>query len=208
MKNASSLPSCQDILLMRPFWGRSSARDHLWVLPCYTESDVCDTPLGCICSRDKMSSLSLLKNMSKLFPKVWPPDCCQVHLCPKSYHQQCCRNDKLPSFGEANMILEFAAAQTKKKAPHLTHPLYCLEAIKHGIEHGGQSGMRKVSNLSWRMADHAQSCRPWSFWRASCVLRRVLQTGHYCYHNVAFFSNSWLWHQKEGCNQSSCGYVT
>lgn len=55
-----------------------------------------------------------------------------------------CRTDKIESFGEALPMLEFAAAETKKRAPHLTHPHLCLEAIKHGIEYGGLAGLRKV----------------------------------------------------------------
>lgn len=72
-----------------------------------------------------------------------------------------CRTDKIETFGEAIPILEFAAAETKKRAPHLTHPHLCLEAIKYGIEHGGLAGLRKVrsamlhsSRFSWpKIAD-------------------------------------------------------
>ena len=55
-----------------------------------------------------------------------------------------CRTDKLEPLSEALPILEFAAAQTRKRAPHLTHPHLCLEAIKYGVEHGGIAGLRKV----------------------------------------------------------------
>ena len=54
------------------------------------------------------------------------------------------RTDKLEPLSEALPILEFAAAETRKRAPHLTHPHLCLEAIKYGVEHGGIAGLRKV----------------------------------------------------------------
>ena len=59
-----------------------------------------------------------------------------------------CRTDKLEPLSEALPILEFAAAQTRKRAPHLTHPHLCLEAIKYGVEHGGIAGLRKVLPFS------------------------------------------------------------
>lgn len=55
-----------------------------------------------------------------------------------------CRTDKLETLGEALPVLEFAAAETRKRAPHLTHPHLCLEAIRFGVEHGGLAGLRKV----------------------------------------------------------------
>lgn len=58
------------------------------------------------------------------------------------------RTDKVEAYGEALPILEFAGAETKKRAPHLTHPHLCLEAIKYGLEHGGIAGLKKVQNLS------------------------------------------------------------
>ena len=54
------------------------------------------------------------------------------------------RTDKLEPLGEALPMLEFAAAETRKRAPHLTHPLLCLEAIKVGVEQGGQAGLKQV----------------------------------------------------------------
>ena len=41
-------------------------------------------------------------------------------------------------------MLEFARAETQKRAPHLTHPLLCLDAIKAGVEQGGQAGLKQV----------------------------------------------------------------
>ena len=58
-----------------------------------------------------------------------------------------CRTDKLEPLGEAVAVLEFARAETQKRAPHLTHPLLCLDAIKAGVEQGGQAGLKQV----WRV---------------------------------------------------------
>ncbi|BDA49067.1 Peroxisomal fatty acid beta-oxidation multifunctional protein [Coccomyxa sp. Obi] len=55
------------------------------------------------------------------------------------------RTDKLEPLGEALPILEFARAETQKRAPHLTHPLLCLDAIRTGIEEGGLAGLRQES---------------------------------------------------------------
>ena len=41
-------------------------------------------------------------------------------------------------------MLGFARAETQKRAPHLTHPLLCLDAIKAGVEQGGQAGLKQV----------------------------------------------------------------
>ena len=59
---------------------------------------------------------------------------------------QCwCRTDKLEPLGEALPILEFAKAETQKRAPHLTHPLLCLDAIRVGVEQGGHAGLKQES---------------------------------------------------------------
>ena len=54
------------------------------------------------------------------------------------------RTDKLESLGEALMMLQFARAETAKRAPHLTHPLLCLDAVQCGIENSGLAGLKKV----------------------------------------------------------------
>jgi len=41
-------------------------------------------------------------------------------------------------------MLEFAGEATRMKAPHLTHPHLCLDAIKQGVERGGLIGLRRV----------------------------------------------------------------
>ena len=59
-----------------------------------------------------------------------------------------CRTDKLEALGEALAIVDFARAETRKRAPHLTHPLLCLDAIRTGIQSGGRAGLRAVRVLS------------------------------------------------------------
>ena len=54
------------------------------------------------------------------------------------------RTDKLEALAEALAVVDFAYAETQRRAPHLTHPLLCLDAIRAGIEHGGRVGLRKV----------------------------------------------------------------
>lgn len=54
------------------------------------------------------------------------------------------RTDRLPALGEAVSILNIARSQAMKKAKGLQHPLFCLDAIQYGIEHGGKLGLKKV----------------------------------------------------------------
>lgn len=55
------------------------------------------------------------------------------------------RTDKLESLGEALGVLNFAREQAQQKAAHVTHPLLCLDAIRAGVEQGGQAGLAAVS---------------------------------------------------------------
>ncbi|KAL6769994.1 ECH3 [Auxenochlorella protothecoides x Auxenochlorella symbiontica] len=52
------------------------------------------------------------------------------------------RTDRLPAFREALATLEFARAQTRRRAPNLTHPLLALDAVQAGVERGGAAGLR------------------------------------------------------------------
>ena len=52
------------------------------------------------------------------------------------------------------MILDVARAQTMKKARHLQHPLFCLDAIRIGVEQGGHAGLRAVSLDVHRNVQH------------------------------------------------------
>ena len=54
------------------------------------------------------------------------------------------RTDKLESLGESLMILDVARAETMKRARHLQHPLFCLDAIRTGVEQGGAAGLQAV----------------------------------------------------------------
>lgn len=53
------------------------------------------------------------------------------------------KTDKLEALGEAREILKFAREQTAKRAPNLSHPLVCLDAVEEGIVSGGLAGIHK-----------------------------------------------------------------
>ncbi len=53
------------------------------------------------------------------------------------------RTDRVEGLAEALATLAFVRAQAAKRAPGLRHPLLCLDAIQHGIEHGGAAGLLK-----------------------------------------------------------------
>ena len=58
------------------------------------------------------------------------------------------RTDKLESLAEALGVLNFAREQAQQKAAHVTHPLLCLDAIRAGVEQGGQAGLAAVRLVS------------------------------------------------------------
>ena len=51
------------------------------------------------------------------------------------------REDRLEPKDVAKMILGIAREQTKKRAPHVRHPLLCIDAIEAGILKGGKHGL-------------------------------------------------------------------
>ena len=51
------------------------------------------------------------------------------------------RTDRLEPYDQAGAVLDFARAQASKVG--LQHPLLCLDAIQHGLEHGGLAGLKK-----------------------------------------------------------------
>ena len=51
------------------------------------------------------------------------------------------RTDRLEPYDQAAAVLDFARAQASKVG--LQHPLLCLDAIQHGLEHGGLAGLKK-----------------------------------------------------------------
>lgn len=54
------------------------------------------------------------------------------------------KTDKLEALAEAREILKFARAQTRKRAPNLTHPLVCIDVVEEGIISGPRAGLLKV----------------------------------------------------------------
>ena len=55
------------------------------------------------------------------------------------------RSDKLEPLGTALPLLDFAAAEALKRAPHLRHPQLTLGAIREGVERGGRAGLAAES---------------------------------------------------------------
>ena len=51
------------------------------------------------------------------------------------------RTDRLEPYDQAVAVLDFARAQASKVG--LQHPLLCLDAVQHGLEHGGLAGLKK-----------------------------------------------------------------
>jgi len=62
------------------------------------------------------------------------------------------RADKLPAFGEAAATVEFARAEALKRAPHLRHPQFCLDAVLAGIAEGGDAGLKAEGEAFARSA--------------------------------------------------------
>ncbi|KAL1320899.1 hypothetical protein HN51_065618 [Arachis hypogaea] len=57
------------------------------------------------------------------------------------------RTDKIEPLGEAREILKFARDQARKRAPNLTHPLVCIDAIETGIVSGPRAGLYKEAEV-------------------------------------------------------------
>ncbi|MBA0650307.1 hypothetical protein Goklo_017737 [Gossypium klotzschianum] len=53
------------------------------------------------------------------------------------------KTDKIEPLGEARQILNFARAQTRKRAPNLKHPLVCIDVIEEGIVNGPKPALYK-----------------------------------------------------------------
>lgn len=51
------------------------------------------------------------------------------------------RTDRLEPFQEALQICELARRQSRRQAPHLDHPILCIDAMQFGIENGGARGI-------------------------------------------------------------------
>ena len=57
------------------------------------------------------------------------------------------RSDRLEPEAEWREILARAGRELQKKQPHVTHPSACLEAIEHGLVHGGCAGLEREREL-------------------------------------------------------------
>eukprot|EP00271_Cylindrocystis_brebissonii_P001447 TRINITY_DN11708_c0_g1_i2.p1 TRINITY_DN11708_c0_g1~~TRINITY_DN11708_c0_g1_i2.p1 ORF type:complete len:734 (+),score=193.55 TRINITY_DN11708_c0_g1_i2:376-2577(+) len=66
----------------------------------------------------------------------------------KPWQQTLLRSDKLGPAEEALEVLAAAREQSKKAAPHLLHPLKCLDAIEAGIAGTGLAGTHKEEEIS------------------------------------------------------------
>ncbi|KAH7844922.1 hypothetical protein Vadar_033231 [Vaccinium darrowii] len=53
------------------------------------------------------------------------------------------KTDKIEPLGEAREICKFARAQARKQAPHLKHPIVCIDVIETGIVSGPHAGLSK-----------------------------------------------------------------
>ncbi|CAL0309646.1 unnamed protein product [Lupinus luteus] len=69
------------------------------------------------------------------------------------------KTDKIEPLGEAREILNFARAQTRKRAPNLNHPLVCIDVIEEGIVSGPRVGLLKEAEAFQELltADAARS---------------------------------------------------
>ena len=51
------------------------------------------------------------------------------------------KKDKLPPKPMVPYAFHMAKEQIQAKAPHLQHPVFCLDAMQAGIQHGGEAGL-------------------------------------------------------------------
>ena len=63
------------------------------------------------------------------------------------------RKDRLESPELAQMIFGVARDQTRRRAPHVRHPLLCIDAIEAGVLKGGEAGLQ-VSTLPPPLPSH------------------------------------------------------
>lgn len=68
------------------------------------------------------------------------------------------KTDKLEPLGEAREIFKFARAQTKNKAPNLTHPLVCIDVVEEGVVSGPLAGLWKEAEAFQELL-HADTCK-------------------------------------------------
>lgn len=71
--------------------------------------------------------------------------------CRKPWIKSLYKTDKIEPLGEAREVLKFARAQARKQAPHLQHPLVCIDVIEEGIVSGPRAGLWKEAQASWEL---------------------------------------------------------
>lgn len=49
--------------------------------------------------------------------------------------------ERLEPFAEAEAVFEFARGEARKRAGPLMHPQLCIDAVAHGVRHGGRAGL-------------------------------------------------------------------
>lgn len=69
--------------------------------------------------------------------------------CRRPWIKSLYKTDKIEPLGEAREILKFARAQARKQAPHLQHPLVCIDVIEEGIVSGPRAGLWKEAQASY-----------------------------------------------------------
>ena len=132
---------------------------------------------GELCRNEYLSDIHLRMSRHCMRPPPQP-------VAHRTYRESALRGarstDKLEALGEAVAIVDFARAETQRRAPHLTHPLLCLDAIRFGVEHGGRAGLRKVlvTGRVPRLAAAVDPLRPSSVCSAAihtCQYLRIIR---------------------------------
>lgn len=55
------------------------------------------------------------------------------------------KKDKIMPVSTSIQLCKYFSEMSKKKVPFMQHHQYCIEAVQHGIENGGKSGLLKVN---------------------------------------------------------------
>ncbi|KAJ6794134.1 peroxisomal fatty acid beta-oxidation multifunctional protein MFP2-like isoform X2 [Iris pallida] len=71
--------------------------------------------------------------------------------CRRPWIKSLYKTDKIEALGEAREVLKFARAQAQKQAPHLQHPLVCIDVVEEGIVSGPRAGLWKEANSSYEL---------------------------------------------------------
>eukprot|EP00271_Cylindrocystis_brebissonii_P012925 TRINITY_DN32437_c0_g1_i1.p1 TRINITY_DN32437_c0_g1~~TRINITY_DN32437_c0_g1_i1.p1 ORF type:complete len:724 (-),score=169.85 TRINITY_DN32437_c0_g1_i1:675-2846(-) len=76
--------------------------------------------------------------------KAWALDIAERR---RPWLQSLYRTDKLEPLAEARAVLNFVREQAIAKAPHMKHPIACLDAVEAGIVQGGYKGNLKEEEV-------------------------------------------------------------